>query len=861
MKVIKPLKVGLIHRTYGYRDAYRFAVKPILFFDLKEPQRIIPEAQAWQRLVAELPQYQVFDEGLPKASPEVLLHGSAWAPAGNPASELQVTLAFGQMSKTLQVTGDRIWQKRFLSRKATDPAPFKTMPLTWNRAFGGEQYSTNPVGQGALSQGESGETIVALPNIEYVDQVLTSPKRTVEPAGYGPLHVLWSPRTVADPLFDQAYMDSIFPSLPDQMNFARFNMAPEDQRLQTLSGTEQFRLTNLDREQPILEGTLPAYRPRVFTRLAGEMEEMSVQPETVWFLPAANMGAILYCGERIVSRRYAQLELSELMLSYEGMNDAPRGLDYYQRVLQLRTDPDTSFAHVTDESQLSPLKSAAERQAQSQAQASYVSDLNAAQDQQWQAQKTAFAEKHDTVISDEHRPPPIDPRSVIAPAAIKSGDYSLAPVAEVAEEKQQHAQAKIAAIKEKQAASEHSATQPSISEDKLLADAMSKTRDGQISPQNSPKDMPATRHEIPSREQTDRLILKGRAKATAPQPISFRKAYEAGQALRDVVVQRQQDGAEMAYRDYTGADLSGLDFSNTDLQGSIFECANLQNCSFVEANLHGASFVGATLDHTNFHSANLSESNFCCARGEHTNFTQADLSGGVVAQNAHLGLADFTGASIDAASFIDSKLTCADFHQANIASSTMMRTELTGCLFDETTIGTTTFLDSNLQRSAWVDVSAERSVILNSQMQMADVQGGTWQRCQVAGGSWLTAATFAGTGFSNTGLRSAQGTGASFDDSSFKGCDMAMTSFPSGSFVSASTADCLVNDSDFTGADFSNAALTSSSFADSNFRGAELRDASFYQSDVLLARLAEANYEDASDIMPTKLQRLDNERR
>ena len=119
MKVIKPLKLGLTHRTYGWQGAHRFAVKPILFFDLNDPQRIIPEAQAWQRLMAELPQHQVFDEGMPKASPEVLLHGNAWTPAGSPVTKLQVTLSLGQMSKTLQVIGDRIWQKGFLSRDSS----------------------------------------------------------------------------------------------------------------------------------------------------------------------------------------------------------------------------------------------------------------------------------------------------------------------------------------------------------------------------------------------------------------------------------------------------------------------------------------------------------------------------------------------------------------------------------------------------------------------------------------------------------------------------------------------------------------------------------------------------------------------
>lgn len=862
MKIIKPLKLGLIHRTYGYQGAHHFAVKPIVFFELQQPDRIVPEAQAWQRLMNQLPQHQVFDEGMPKASPEVLLYGSAHSPQGKRTTQMLVTLSIGKLTKSLQVTGDRIWQKGFFSRKATNPAPFDIMPLTWERAFGGQQNPSNPVGQGALSQGESGETLVALPNVEYVGQTLTSPKKHVQAAGYGPLSSLWAPRTDSDKLFDQAYMDSTFPAFPDALDFARFNMAPLDQRLDQLIGNEIFSLGNLHPQHPIIDGVLPPFRPRVFTQIGSDFAEMAVKPETVWFLPSANLGAVIYCGQCPVIHRHAQLALNDLMLAYERVGDAPRTLGYYQHVLKLRTDPQTSYQYVTDESQLSPVKSASIQQAESQSHAAHVEQLSNARAKQWQAQQKAFKAAHGIEAPAGHAPPPIDPRSVIAPAAISNRDYSLAPVAAYAQEKQQSAQAKLANAQQKRAASptEASATQKPMSEDDVVADALAKTRDGQVRSKNQPKVVPTGRGDMPTDEERDRMALMGRAKATAPKPLSFRKAQEAGAALREVVQQRQQDGESLAFRDFTGADLSALDFSGVDLQGSIFECCDLSECVFAGSKLSGASFVGATLDGTDFTGAVLTGANFCYARGEHTVFEQSDLCGGVIFQKACLTVADFRNAMIETASIIKSDLRCADFSGAKISRATILKSCLNGCIFDKTSIDASTFMDSSLRRTQWHGCHAERCVILNSQMQMANMHGGNLVRCQIAGDSWLTAASFDETKFSHCGLRSANGTGVSFAGAGFESSDLAMTHFPSADFSKAVSSDCLASDSNFREGNFTGAMLSSTNFAATDFSGAELKNTNFYQSDVLLAQLSEANHGDASDIMPTKVQRLAHER-
>ena len=105
MRVIKPLRVGLLQRSFSIGESHRLAIKPVLFFDLLSTQSLISEAEAWKTLISFMPREQVFDEAMPKAKPEVLLQGTAYAPLGQPVTELTVELGFGAVDKRLRVTG------------------------------------------------------------------------------------------------------------------------------------------------------------------------------------------------------------------------------------------------------------------------------------------------------------------------------------------------------------------------------------------------------------------------------------------------------------------------------------------------------------------------------------------------------------------------------------------------------------------------------------------------------------------------------------------------------------------------------------------------------------------------------------
>lgn len=65
---------------------------------------------------------------------DVIVLGSAHAPAGRPVSQMQVALTVGDQRRELSVFGDRYWVDQ---QVISAPQPFEQMPLTWGRAFGG----------------------------------------------------------------------------------------------------------------------------------------------------------------------------------------------------------------------------------------------------------------------------------------------------------------------------------------------------------------------------------------------------------------------------------------------------------------------------------------------------------------------------------------------------------------------------------------------------------------------------------------------------------------------------------------------------------------------------------------------------
>ena len=859
MRVIKPLRVGLLQRSFSIGESHRLAIKPVLFFDLLSTQSLISEAEAWKTLISFMPREQVFDEAMPKAKPEVLLQGTAYAPLGQPVTELTVELDFGAVDKRLRVTGNRIWQKSFLSRRATPPADFTQMPLSWERSFGYKDYPENPIGQGAISIGPSEETLVALPNIEYPDDSLTTPKGVIRPANFGAIAPLWAPRSDSNALFDQEYMDKVFPSLPESLDLAVYNAAPRDQHLDEILGDEEFRLTNLHRDRELITGLLPQYVPRVFANRLDSFEEVNLVPETLWLLPDLNLGALLFCGVLESNARFAQLEIDNLLLAYESRKDPARDPEYYKEVLELRTNIQTAGEHAFNESQLSPQLTPDQREAREKEHADEVNRLEAEEEREWARQKEKFEREHGVAVSDEQRPKSVDPRLVVAPAATARGDFSLSGPLQYAEEKKIEGDNRLI---EARRSMENGPQPPSMTEEQVQEMALSRTRDQRFLSDDIPQTGVATEKEMPTSDELRRLELSGLAAASQPMPLSVLKAQDAGTVLRDAITESRSKRESLAFRDFTGADLSGFNFDGENCEGSIFECANLENCSFVGASLMSTSFLSARISGCTFDSSNLTGANFNYATGEGVSFQDADLGGTVMMNNSDISEAVFSGAKFgqllaNNSSLQHSKFFCSD----EPISLVFSKTDLRGSEFSSISLNRSSFIDCDFRRTDWRDVDARQCVLLNARMQLTNAEECRFELCQFGGDSWMTLSRWANTTFYRCGFRSAVGTGVSFENSTLNNTDLGMVSFRSANFRSANLSECIAANSDYSYGDFGNALLMKTNFTESLFIDSNLTGTDFYQSDVLLAELAQANTDEAKNIIPTKLERLDRERR
>lgn len=123
----------------------------------------------------------------------------------------KVALSVGSERRELLVFGDRTWQKRLGGGDldASDPAPFDSIPLVFERAFGGSYdmppglfpvtnlphpgmrviYPRNPNGVGFYPSKDSAAGR-PLPNIELVDQPSRRWNDMPEPGGFAPCPML-----------------------------------------------------------------------------------------------------------------------------------------------------------------------------------------------------------------------------------------------------------------------------------------------------------------------------------------------------------------------------------------------------------------------------------------------------------------------------------------------------------------------------------------------------------------------------------------------------------------------------------------------------------------------------------------------
>ncbi|HYO56796.1 DUF2169 domain-containing protein [Archangium sp.] len=244
------------------------------------------------------------DFALEKRLTDVLVVGKAIAPRGKHVTELPVRLEVQGKAKDILVVGERRWLRTLGSVHPCAPVPFTEMPLTFDRAFGGQDDSkglanvaveqSNPVGVGfnPYREGKKVEGM-SLPNLEHPMQRLTSYRDRVDPVGFGCIGRNWKARVDYAGTYDQRWRDEVAPFLPADFDSRYFQSAPADQQFPMFEGGEVIRCVHMA-ARPVVEYRIPSLKVPVSFGFVGDEVERFGALDTVILEPHLSLAVLVW---------------------------------------------------------------------------------------------------------------------------------------------------------------------------------------------------------------------------------------------------------------------------------------------------------------------------------------------------------------------------------------------------------------------------------------------------------------------------------------------------------------------------------------------------------------------------------------
>ncbi len=230
-----------------------------------------------------------------KPACDVLLVGSAYAPAGQPVSRCSVSLHVGSMLKRFVVVGPRAWQKRLGLVKAGDPELFEHVALSYDLAWGGTDrtlehegrtytYRANPAGQGYWRYTDNIEG-QPLPQTEEVGRSVDSHRGNYVPQAFSPRGRNWQPRYEFAGTYDAKWLASRAPLWPDDFDERYFQAAPADQIIPYPVGGEPVELRNLTPDGHLAFALPSLHMPVTFIPHKGRDLTRQANIDTIVFEP------------------------------------------------------------------------------------------------------------------------------------------------------------------------------------------------------------------------------------------------------------------------------------------------------------------------------------------------------------------------------------------------------------------------------------------------------------------------------------------------------------------------------------------------------------------------------------------------
>lgn len=714
-----------------------------------------------------------------KPGTDLVLAAHAHAPRGQAVPYLQVSFGVGSFRKTAVVFGDRYDRGGLLGGSLSEPRPFVSMPLDWSRAYGGPNVPENPVGRGASESTLADGTRVRLaPNVESLDNALTSAGGRPEPWGFSPIDPAWPQRMRKVGTYGGSYVKDHWPGYPPDFDWSYFNAAPRDQVLPGiyLRGDESLEFRNLDPEFPEFRCALPGLQARCFARVrrGGRLEfrEVLMRIDTLFADMDARRVTLVWRGVTPAATPKLR-EFEEFFTLLEpGARPLGQGLADYEALAARRRD------EIAAEFDVPPV------------------ELEPLVMPNIVPPSTGWADRLEEVVATLRAELAASGTDIPMPLGV---DGRPLPAAKIPPPKAPPATTRDAVAFMAGDFAELDAIHPGLLKKYPLPDF---------------DDLVAAEAELDAFTGVD-----------LPDPPD-----EDLEWTRELVQARLSEGGNLAGQDLSGLDLSGLDFTRARLAGADLSEANLENAILDDADLvgaqlaecrldgaslkgarlddadlggitaSGAAFDGCRLDRADFTGSRLDRASFRNSGGDRASFGECDLTGAGFAE-ARLPGSDFSEALLSDSDFSGALLTGADFDSA----------EVIGARFEKASAVNLRASKSNMERASFRDCVLDESIFEEAILVDTDFRGTRLHRAT------LTAARIDRAVFGLADLRNAKLDEVRGHRATFVGVNLFRGSFEHADLSDATFLDCNLYDVEFFGA-----VLEKTRIEDCNVKGTRL---------------------------------------
>lgn len=785
MRVFKPLQLSLQYKSFSWLDQNHLAVTLLLGFPFDPEQEVLLEQDLWKFLPNQLGKDAIVDMCMPKPQGEVLVYGSYYAPGGQPVAADEVQLKIGSVKKSLAVIGNRYWRTLLAP---TAPEPFSELPISYEFAFGGSNHKPNPSGKGMDEVDVFGEMRLPMPNIEDPDNLVTSTSHRPNPAGFGPLDMMWQQRAEKTGTYDETWYEKHFPGYPPDLDLTHFNTAPKDQWVDDFwHGDESFQLLNMHPEKPQLSGKLPAFRTRCFIEKKLEQGslfiEVEMRAETVCLFPAVETGVMIYRGVIEVKEDDAS-DVEHLLVAYENLDQAPRSKAYYDQALRNRLDESKVFKYMMNTKDIiadtercgfarlldntdSDGESAFAKNMDAKVESEKQKAMDMLEQQKIQLKErleqanidpTPYLEKFeisDAAPDDPHIQGIMETMEKILPGCTQ-GDVKNIRAEEVDFGKFDELTQKMDAMAEAKKADAKQQLRDAIkkAEGTEAEQQVREKVEAAILQMDEPPDLPrpdggemleGLRDQLQKVEQVkEKMRAQGVPEDQLPKVDLDLEATE--QKLQDAFVQMKDmyrtgahyvdgkpphkepmDIVQHRFKKALdkGESLAGRDLAGVDLSGLDLAGMDLSECFLEYANLSNANLKGANLKRAIVTHANLSNADLSQADLRETNLGDSRLSGANFTQ-ARLENAELSKADMGGALFIDCNLTDVNFLEAKMAGVDLSGSSIKGANFLNIDFNAGRFIGSQM-----IECNFIQSTLENSDFSGANLSGSNFVECKL----------------------------------------------------------------------------------------------------------------------------------